>query len=580
MLKKVLIANRGEIAVRVIRTCRELGVSTVAVHSGPDRDSLPVRHADACYPLGGRTAAETYLDRDALLAVVERSGADGVHPGYGFLSEDAEFAQAVLDRGVAFIGPPPDVIATMGDKISARRTARAAGVPVLPGGGEPLCDVGELVQFGEEHGWPTAVKAAFGGGGRGMRVIASADGAADAMAAAEREALASCGRPELYAERFLDRPRHIETQVLADTHGNVVWLGERDCTAQRRHRKLIEECPAPGLPDEVRRAMGEASVRLARACHYTGVGTVEFLYQDGAFFFLEMNTRLQVEHPVTELVTGLDLVEWQLRVTSGERLAFGQDDIAVTGHAIEVRINAEDPTGGRFTPSTGTLTRFDTPSGPGVRVDSGYATGETVGPYYDSLVAKAAVWAPDRDRARARTLRALDETRIEGVATSLPAQRAILGHPDFAAVRHSTNWVDRDLDLSAVRASSAPAQAPEPPEPPQPRRWRSRRGVPSLTTWPPNGTAEAPKPRRDDTRPGGTSVPSPGSVVAPAQGTVVGLPVSPGDAVRAGDAVCVIEAMKMETTVRAPVTGRVTELRVAAGEQVASGAIVAVIGAE
>ncbi|MFJ8025455.1 acetyl/propionyl/methylcrotonyl-CoA carboxylase subunit alpha [Streptomyces sp. NPDC096311] len=566
MLKKVLIANRGEIALRIIRTCRELGVRTVAVHSAPDRDSLAVRYADEAYALDGTTAAETYLDAAGLLAVLDRSGAEGVHPGYGFLSEDPTFAQAVIDRGVTFIGPPPAAIATMGDKISARRAARAAGIPVLPGGDQPLQNEGELTAFGAEHGWPIAVKAAFGGGGRGIRIIASATEVREAVAAARREALASCGRPELYAERFLDRPRHIEMQVLADTHGQVLWLGERDCTVQRRHQKLIEECPAPDLPDEVRRAMGEASVRLARDCGYTGVGTVEFLYQDGAFHFLEMNTRLQVEHPVTELVTGLDLVEWQLRVAAGERLTFGQGDIAVTGHAIEVRLNAEDPTGGRFTPATGRLTRFDLPSGPGVRCDTGYAAGDTIGPYYDSLLAKAAAWAPDRDRARARLTRTLDETRIEGPATGLAAQRFLLGHPDFTGVRHCTNWVDEELDLSGLQTPPAPAPPSAPQEPEASSGRRPRRGVPALSTWPP---------RADGVN--GAHAEDLGNIVAPLAGTVVGLAVALGDPVRADDPVCHVEAMKMETTVRTPMAGHVAELLVAPGDHVAPGTPLAVI---
>jgi len=618
MLKKVLIANRGEIAVRVMRTCRELGITTVAVYSDPDRDAMHVRYADEAYSLGGQTAAESYLNVGALLDVVERSGADGVHPGYGFLAENADFAQAVIDRGVIFVGPPPSAIAVMGDKISARHAAESAEVPLLPGTTGVLASVAELVEFGDTHGWPVAVKAAFGGGGRGMKVITSAAQASDAMASAQREAVAYFGRPELYVERFLTRPRHIEMQVLADAHGNVVWLGERDCTVQRRHQKLVEESPAPDFPDEVRRAMGEASVRLARDCSYVGAGTIEFLYQDGSFYFLEMNTRLQVEHPVTELVTGLDLVEWQLRVASGEVIGFGQGDIAANGHAIEVRVNAEDPAQGRFVPSPGMITKFVHPSGPGVRVDAGYTAGDAVSPFYDNLLAKVVVWAPDRDRARERMLRALAETEIETVATTIPAQVSIMEHPDFVASLHSTNWVDHELDLSqvgsaetvahdsgAVAAKALPeltaeiggqrytlklwtsnpqglaeslglATAPSRDGAAKGRAWRSRRGVPSITTWSPTAARnDTPTLHRSSPAPGTPeTVSAPGRVVAPMQGTVVRLLVDVGDQIVANQDVCVIEAMKMENVVKADVAGCVSEVLVSPGEAIEPGRVI------
>jgi acetyl-CoA/propionyl-CoA carboxylase biotin carboxyl carrier protein len=626
VLKKILVANRGEIAVRIIRTCRELGLRTVAVYSEPDRDAMHVRLADEAHALGGRTPAESYLNFAAVLGVLERTGADGVHPGYGFLAENAEFARAVTERGVAFIGPPAAAIETMGDKVRARRAAEAADVPVLPGS-DPLRSAAELAEFGRAHGWPVVVKAAFGGGGRGMKVITAEGDAAPAMESAQREAVASFGRPEVYAERFLTRPRHIEVQVLADIHGNVVWLGERDCSVQRRHQKLVEECPAPGLPEDARRAMGEASVRLARACSYVGAGTVEFLYAGETFYFLEMNTRLQVEHPVTELVTGLDLVEWQLRVADGEELGFGQGDIAGSGHAIEVRVNAEDPAGGRFVPSPGTLTRFVPATGPGVRVDAGYAGGDTVPPFYDNLLAKVVVWAPDRERARARMLRALGETEVAGVATTIPALVAILEHPDFVAARHSTNWVDTELDRSlldsAGPAAAGPRSVPGPPgvggaslapqalpeliaeiggqrfdvrlwtSDPRWLAWmgaaadpgppsaagRSRRGVPSITTWSAQGAARdtgAPRERLPARRAPQLRR-SAGQIVAPVQGTVVRMLVEVGDRVLEGADICLIEAMKMENIVQAGLAGFVAEIRVSPGDAVDSGSVIAVI---
>ena len=580
MLRKVLIANRGEIAVRVIRTCREMGIATVAVYSELDRDALHVRLADEAYALGGQTAAESYLNTEAILNAIRLSGADAVHPGYGFFSENTDFARAITAMGVTFIGPPTEAIEVMGDKISSRVAAAEAGVNGVPGRNDTLSDPAQVIAFGEEFGWPVAIKAAYGGGGRGMKVVNSPEEAAAALESAMREALSYFGRSECYVERYLTWPRHIEMQVLGDTHGNILWLGERDCSAQRRHQKLVEESPAPNFPDDVRRAMGEAAVKVSRACGYYNAGTVEFLYQDGEFFFLEMNTRLQVEHPVTELVTGLDLVEWQIRVASGEALPFTQDDIKRDGHALEVRINAEDPADGRFAPSPGTLTSFRAPSGPGVRLDAGYEAGDTVSQYYDNLIAKLIVWGPDRDRARRRMLRAIEETTITGVATTLPADVIILSDEEFVAGTHSTKWVETNLDFSSI-PSPLPAAAPESDDLVRHdvvAEVNGKRVSVALYAAPSAGgaaprAAAAAKPRR----PKAAVAVGNGDVTAPMQGTIVKVSVAVGDEVNAGDTIAILEAMKMENAVVAQRAGVVESISVNAGDSVSAGDVVAVI---
>jgi acetyl-CoA/propionyl-CoA carboxylase biotin carboxyl carrier protein len=586
VLTKILIANRGEIAVRVIRACRELGITSIAVYSELDRDALHVRLADEAYALGGQTAAESYLNTDMILDIIERSGADGVHPGYGFFSENTDFARAITAKGVTFIGPPPEAIEIMGDKVSSRIAAAKAGVAGVPGTTEFLTSADEVVAFGNENGWPVAIKAAFGGGGRGMRVVQSADEAASALESAQSEALKGFGRAECYVERYLTWPRHVEMQVFADTHGNAVWVGERDCSAQRRHQKLIEESPAPVFPDETRQAMGAAAVKVAKACGYVNAGTVEFLYQDGEFWFLEMNTRLQVEHPVTELVTGLDLVAEQIRVASGEPLSFTQDDIERRGHAIEARINAENPAGGRFLPSPGTITRLTVPQGFGVRWDAGFEAGDEVSQYYDNLVGKLIVWGKDREIARKRMLRALAEMRVEGIATTIPAHVAILTHDDFIAGEHSTKWVEERLDLSATATPSA-APAADDAEPAKVRRdvdveVNGKRY--SVSVWVPDvamvaagggGVAAAPRPRRASG--GSAAAAGTGKVAVPMQGTIVKVLVAVGDTVEVGQAVVVLEAMKMENNIAADKAGTIAEIKVEPGQSVGTGDIVVVI---
>jgi acetyl-CoA/propionyl-CoA carboxylase, biotin carboxylase, biotin carboxyl carrier protein len=583
---KVLIANRGEIAVRVMRTCRELGITTVAVYSELDRDAMHVRYADEAYALGGQTAAESYLNTEAILDAIERSGAEAVHPGYGFFSENADFARAISERGVAWIGPPPEAIEIMGDKISSRKAAAAADVESVPGTLDPIQDASEVVAFGNEYGWPIAIKAAYGGGGRGLKIAHGPDDAASAFESAAREAVAYFGRGECYMERYLTKPRHIELQVFADTRGNVVCLGDRDCSTQRRHQKLIEESPAPALSDEIRAAMNEAAVKVARGCGYVNAGTVECLYQDGEFWFLEMNTRLQVEHCVTEEVTQRDLVAEQLRVAAGEPLSFTAEDVEHHGHSIECRINAEDAAAG-FLPSPGTITHLRLPGGPGVRWDGGYAQGDTVSQHYDNLIGKLVVWGPDREAARHRMLRALGEFEISGLSTTIPAHVALLSNPDFAAVRHSTKWVEDEIDPASFAASApstpvaADAEAAEP---------LLERTVPvevdgkrySVKLWLPEAAAASAAPRKRSARPrpgasGSGGAAGSGTISAPMQGTIVKVLVAAGDAVEAGQSVLVLEAMKMENHITAEKSGTVQEVRVAEGDTVGTGDVLLVI---
>ncbi len=590
MLKKILIANRGEIAVRVIRAAREMGIPTVAVYSELDRDALHVRLADEAYALGGQTAAESYINTEVMLDVIKRSGADSVHPGYGFFSENADFARAIAEMGVEFIGPPASAMDEMSDKVSSRLAAIRGGAPVVPGTTEFAQGPDEIKAFGNEFGWPVCIKAAFGGGGRGMKVVQKEADVDDAMASAQREAKAFFGRDEVYVERYLTWPRHVEIQLVGDKHGNCVWISSRDCSAQRRHQKLVEEAPAPDLPDGVEQAMGEAAVKAAKAVGYYGAGTVEFIFQDGEFFFLEMNTRLQVEHPVSEMITDIDLVEWQIRVAAGEELPMTQAEVdaARRGHSIEIRINAEDVAEGKFLPSPGPITKLLAPDGFGVRFDSGYHSGDEISQYYDNLVGKLVVWGRDRDVAIARTIRALDELVVEGVATTIPADLAILKHPDFQAVTHSTKWVEEVLDLTGLGGkaeSTAPESDDDDAEPKVKRsttvevngkRFDVNMWVPETPAIAVAAGAAPKKPKRGGSSGGGGAIAS-GSVEAPMQGTIVKVLVEVGQAVEVGAGIVVLEAMKMENQINAEKAGTVKEIKVTAGDTVGGGDILAVI---
>ena len=578
MFRRILIANRGEIALRVIRTCRDLDIAAVALYSELDANALHVRSADSAYGLPGTTAAESYLNIEAIIDIIQRSGAEAVHPGYGFLAENADFARAVSAAGAVFIGPKPDTIELMGSKLASREAAEQAGVKGVPGRNQAISEAAQVVEFGREVGFPVAIKASYGGGGRGMKVVWNPDEAADALSSARREALGSFGRDEVYLERYLSRPRHIEMQIVGDQFGKVIWLGERDCSSQRRHQKLVEETPAANFPDEIRQQMGAAAVRLGESCRYESTGTVEFLYEDGDFYFLEMNTRLQVEHPVTELVTGLDLVALQLQVAYGEELGIAQSDVTTRGHAIECRINAEDPTGGAFLPSPGTISTMQLAGGYGVRTDAGYEAGDVVSPNFDNLIAKVVSWAPDRESARRRMLRALDETVITGVATTSPALRLILESEAFVTGTHSTNFVETELDLSSLERVPDDGSTDE--------RGRVLSTVESevdgerftVRLWmePTTGASAAP-PHKARRAMLGVPGANDGVITVPMQGTIVHVLVEAGATVASGDVICVLEAMKMENPIRSPKDGTVTELRVQTGDTLGAGDIVAVI---
>ncbi len=583
-ITKVLVANRGEIAVRVIRAARDEGIASVAVYADPDRDAVHARTADEAYGLGGSTAADSYLVVEKILDVAARSGADAVHPGYGFLSENADFAMAVLEAGLTWIGPPPAAIAKLGDKVAARHIAEKVNAPQVPGTTDPVGSAEEVLAFADEHGLPLAIKAAFGGGGRGIKVVRDRADIPELYESAVREATAAFGRGECFVERFLDAPRHVETQCLADAHGNVVVVSTRDCSLQRRNQKLVEEAPAPFLSEEQNRLLYESSKAILREAGYQGAGTCEFLVgRDGTITFLEVNTRLQVEHPVSEEVTGIDLVREQFRLARGE--ALGYDDPQVRGHSIEFRINGEDP-GRHFMPSPGSITALDLPGGPGVRVDSGVQAGETVGGNFDSMLAKLIVTGATRQQALERSRRALDELRIEGMPTVVPFHRAVVADPAFAPADGSpfsvhTRWIETEFRNTIPPFEGVPQTAPEAEERQaivvEVAGKRLEVVLPALPgTAKPNGSAA--KPRKSRSSRGGSAAAASGDgLSSPMQGTIVKIAVDNGDEVAEGDLVLVLEAMKMEQPLTAHKSGTVSELSVNPGDTVSAGTVLAVI---
>ena len=580
-MKKVLIANRGEIAIRVARACRDAGIASVAVYADPDRDALHVKAADEAFALGGTTAAETYLVFDKLLDAARRSGADAVHPGYGFLSENADFAQAVIDAGLTWIGPPPSAIRDLGDKVSARHIAARAGAPQVPGTADPVSGADEVVAFAQEFGLPIAIKAAFGGGGRGLKVARSIEEIPELYDSAVREAVAAFGRGECFVEKYLDSPRHVETQVLADKHGNVVVVSTRDCSLQRRHQKLVEEAPAPFLTDEQVERLYSSSKAIVREAGYYGAGTCEFLVgKDGTISFLEVNTRLQVEHPVTEEVSGIDLVREQFRIADGEEI--GYDDPPLRGHSIEFRINGEDP-GRNFLPAPGALTVWHPPAGPGIRVDGGFQQGDVIGGNFDSLLAKLIVTGHDRQQAIERSRRALAEFEVEGIATAITFHRKVVSDPAFApadpdeAFSVHTRWIETEFvnDIPAHAGAAVELVEPEARSSVvvEVGGKRVEVSLPEGISFGGGGGSATKKaaPKRASKKAGGGATGD--SLAAPMQGTIVKIAVEEGQEVAAGDLVVVLEAMKMEQPLNAHKAGVITALTAEVGATVPTGTV-------
>ncbi|MHC3820687.1 acetyl/propionyl/methylcrotonyl-CoA carboxylase subunit alpha [Streptomyces sp. DT9] len=579
-MRKVLIANRGEIAVRVARACRDAGIGSVAVYADPDRDALHVRAADEAFALGGDTPAASYLDMAKVLRAAADSGADAIHPGYGFLSENAEFAQAVLDAGLTWIGPPPQAIRDLGDKVAARHIAQRAGAPLVAGTPDPVSGSAEVVAFAEENGLPIAIKAAFGGGGRGLKVARTLEEIPELYDSAVREAVAAFGRGECFVERYLDKPRHVETQCLADTHGNVVVVSTRDCSLQRRHQKLVEEAPAPFLSEAQNAQLYAASKAILKEAGYVGAGTVEFLVgADGTISFLEVNTRLQVEHPVTEEVTGLDLVREMFRIADGEELGYG--DPEMRGHSFEFRINGEDP-GRGFLPAPGTVTLFAPPSGPGVRLDAGVESGSVIGPAWDSLLAKLIVTGATREQALQRAARALGEFTVEGMATAIPFHRAVVTDPAFTTDPFTihTRWIETEF-VNEIPAFAAPADADTDEETGRESVVVEIGGKRLEVSLPSSlgmslartGLAAGARPKRREVRRGGSAA-SGDALASPMQGTVVKVAVEEGQQVEHGDLIVVLEAMKMEQPLGAHRSGTVRGLTAEVGCSLSSGAVI------
>ena len=576
-MRRVLIANRGEIAVRVIRACRDAGLESVAVYAEPDRDAMHVRMADHAFALGGSTAAESYLVIDKVIKAAHDADADAIHPGYGFLSENADFAQAVIDAGLTWIGPSPDAIRALGDKVSARHIAAKAGAPQVPGTPDPVSNAAEVTAFAKEYGLPIAIKAAFGGGGRGLKVARTMDEIPELYDSAVREAVSAFGRGECFVERYLDRPRHVETQCLADSHGNVVVVSTRDCSLQRRHQKLVEEAPAPFLTDEQNAALVASSKAILKEANYVGAGTCEFLVgQDGIISFLEVNTRLQVEHPVSEEVTGIDLVREQFRIADGE--ALGYNDPEVRGHSIEFRINGEDP-GRGFLPAPGALTTWNLPAGPGVRVDTGFAAGDVIGGNFDSLLAKLIVTGATREQALDRARRALAEFEVDGIATALTFHRAVVDDAAFApadgtAFTVHTRWIETEFvnDIPAYGAGSADMLIPEPREVlvVEVDGRRLEVTVPGIIAGRSNGGAAAVPKRAKAAK---KSSASGDAVEAPMQGNIIKVAVTDGAVVAVGELVIVLEAMKMDQPITAHKAGTVKNISAEVGTTVPSGTV-------
>ncbi|WP_256391392.1 acetyl-CoA carboxylase biotin carboxylase subunit [Natronoarchaeum rubrum] len=607
MFRKVLVANRGEIAVRVMRACEELNVGTVAIYSDADKDSGHVRYADEAYNVGPAKASESYLDHEAVIEAARKANADAIHPGYGFLAENAEFASKVEDTEITWIGPASDAMESLGEKTKARKIMQSADVPIVPGTTDPVTDPEQVREFGDEHGYPVAIKAEGGGGGRGMKIVESPEEAEDQLQSAKREGEAYFDNDSVYLERFLENPRHIEVQIVADQEGNVRHLGERDCSLQRRHQKVIEEGPSPALSDELREQIGESARRGVKEAEYTNAGTVEFLVEedenradgellgpDTNFYFLEVNTRIQVEHTVTEEITGIDIVKWQIRIAAGQELGFEQDDVEIDGHAMEFRINAENAAD-EFAPATGgKLNTYDPPGGIGVRLDDALRQGDEIVTDYDSMIAKLVVYGSDRDECIARSLRALREYEIDGVVTIVPFHRLMLSDETFVQGKHTTKYLDEEIDRSRIAEAQqqwgTETEADGEDEDVVEREFTvevngkrfevdlEERGAAPITAEAGGASASRPASAGPDEGSGGTEITGEGeTVTAEMQGTILEVNVDEGDEVAAGDVICVLEAMKMENDVVAESGGTVTQVAVSEGESVDMGDVLVVL---